>query len=249
MREPLLRVEVVPDQGALGAADDHLCGSWSGDSQFTWTWAIAPPCAAAASGSRRRPGRRRCGSAPCAATATGSHARRAGRSRGSTGRAARGPRTRRRRGWTSPRLIRTESTKRMSPSSPPCDQLADAAARPACSSRCGRTSGPGRAALGLVDHLRGRSASVAASGFSTSTCLPARSAARATAQVGAGRGGDGDGVDVAGRRAPRRGRRSTCDGASSRRAPAGPGRRRGRRASAAGTAAMAWKLRTRLGPQ
>ena len=87
-----------------------------GLSQFTCTCAMLAG-AAAASGSRRRPGRRRSGRR---------RVRRPPRSRASSGRTksridrscgARSQNTST-SGWTSPRLIRTESTNRMSPSSP-----------------------------------------------------------------------------------------------------------------------------------
>ena len=81
-------------------------------------------------------------------------------------------------GWTRPRLIRTESTKRMSPSCALGDQLADLQHRRACSSTCGRSSGPGPARRPRPTIVR-RAAPRSASGFSTSTCLPASSAASA----------------------------------------------------------------------
>ena len=223
--EPLLRVEVVPDQRALGAADDHLPDLGR-----------AQPVDVHVGDRAARQRQREVADAGLAG------AERVGAVRGDARRAQPAGQDE----VEDRQVVRREVPEHVDvgldePEVDPHrvdeqdlaelavrDQLADLAAPPACSSRCGRPSGPGRCSR-PPRPSRGRRSTLSASGFSTSTCLPARSAGQRDRPGGCG---------PASRWRPRRRRRGPAprratvdarDVAARRRRPAGPARRRGRR--------------------
>ena len=244
--EPLLRVEVVPDQRAPRAADHHLTDLGRAEPVDVDVGDRAARQrqgqVADAGLARRRAGRRRGRRRPVGRRPPGRMKSRIDRSCG-----ARSQKTST-SGWTSPRLIRTESTNRISPSSPVCDQLADL--------QHGR-----RVAVGVVghqheavararlDHARGRARRCRPAASRPARACRPRSAASAMPLVGARRGGDRRPRRRRRGPAPRRGESVTCTSRAAADHAAGPRRGRGRRPRAGPSPRCARKLRTRFGPQ